>query len=85
MPPSGPERRAALRLSAIATTIYEQTSARYFEQRRPDGCAQAELLERYRLQIARPAQGFECGFHIAHQHPSTWSFDHIIRPFAEKW
>jgi NAD(P)-dependent dehydrogenase (short-subunit alcohol dehydrogenase family) len=24
-------------------------------------------------------------FHIAHQHPSTWSFDHIIRPFAEKW
>lgn len=23
--------------------------------------------------------------HIAHQHPSTWSFDHIIRPFAEKW
>jgi NAD(P)-dependent dehydrogenase (short-subunit alcohol dehydrogenase family) len=24
-------------------------------------------------------------FHIAHQHPSTWSFDHIIRPFAERW
>jgi len=24
-------------------------------------------------------------FHIAHQHPSTWSFDHIVRPFAEKW
>jgi short-subunit dehydrogenase len=24
-------------------------------------------------------------FHIAHQHPSTWSFDHIIRPYAEKW
>ena len=24
-------------------------------------------------------------FHIAHQHPSAWSFDHIIRPFAEKW
>lgn len=24
-------------------------------------------------------------YHIAHQHPSTWSFDHIIRPFAEKW
>jgi NAD(P)-dependent dehydrogenase (short-subunit alcohol dehydrogenase family) len=24
-------------------------------------------------------------FHIAHQHHSTWSFDHIIRPFAEKW
>jgi NADP-dependent 3-hydroxy acid dehydrogenase YdfG len=24
-------------------------------------------------------------FHIAHQHPSTWSFDHVIRPFAEKW
>ena len=24
-------------------------------------------------------------FHIAHQHPSTWSFDHIIRPYAETW
>lgn len=24
-------------------------------------------------------------YHIAHQHPSTWSFDHVIRPFAENW
>lgn len=24
-------------------------------------------------------------FHIAHQHPSTWSFDHVIRPFTERW
>lgn len=24
-------------------------------------------------------------YHIAHQHKTTWSFDHIIRPFAEKW
>jgi NAD(P)-dependent dehydrogenase (short-subunit alcohol dehydrogenase family) len=24
-------------------------------------------------------------FHVAHQHPSTWSFDHIVRPFAERW
>jgi NAD(P)-dependent dehydrogenase (short-subunit alcohol dehydrogenase family) len=24
-------------------------------------------------------------YHIAPQHPSTWSFDHVIRPFAEKW
>lgn len=24
-------------------------------------------------------------FHIAHQHPSTWSFDHVIRPFTEQW
>ena len=24
-------------------------------------------------------------FHVAHQHPSTWSFDHVVRPFAEKW
>jgi len=24
-------------------------------------------------------------FHIAHQHPSTWTFDLIVRPFAEKW
>jgi NAD(P)-dependent dehydrogenase (short-subunit alcohol dehydrogenase family) len=24
-------------------------------------------------------------FHMAHQHPSTWAFDLVIRPFAEKW
>jgi NAD(P)-dependent dehydrogenase (short-subunit alcohol dehydrogenase family) len=24
-------------------------------------------------------------YHVAHQHPSTWSFDHVIRPFAENW
>ncbi len=24
-------------------------------------------------------------FHIAHQHHSTWTFDFVIRPFAEKW
>jgi NAD(P)-dependent dehydrogenase (short-subunit alcohol dehydrogenase family) len=24
-------------------------------------------------------------YHIAHQHPSTWSFDHVIRPFGENW
>lgn len=49
-PRSGPERRSALRLAAIATTIYEQSTARYFEERRPNGCAQADLVERYRLQ-----------------------------------
>jgi len=24
-------------------------------------------------------------YHIAHQHWSTWSFDHVIRPFTERW
>lgn len=24
-------------------------------------------------------------FHIAHQHRSTWSFDHVIRPYTEGW
>jgi len=24
-------------------------------------------------------------YHIAHQHHSTWTFDLVIRPFAEKW
>jgi NAD(P)-dependent dehydrogenase (short-subunit alcohol dehydrogenase family) len=24
-------------------------------------------------------------YHVAHQHPSTWSFDHVVRPFAENW
>jgi glutathione S-transferase len=50
VPRSGPERRIALRLAVIATTIYEQSTARYFEERRPRGCAQPDLLERYRLQ-----------------------------------
>jgi glutathione S-transferase len=50
-PRSGPARRATLRLSAIATTICEQVTARYAERQRPPGCASPELLERYRLQI----------------------------------
>ena len=24
-------------------------------------------------------------FHMAHQHPTAWSFETVIRPFAEKW
>src|SRR5262245_2317413 len=52
----GNPRRAALRLSAIATTACEQITARYFELQRPTGCAQDGLLERYRLQIVG---GFE--------------------------
>jgi len=35
--------------------------------------------------FAHPDAIAEEVFHITHQHPSTWSFDHIIRPFAEKW
>ena len=35
--------------------------------------------------FAQPAAIADEVFHIAHQHPSTWSFDHVIRPFAEKW
>ena len=50
IPPSGARRRAVLRAAAIAVTIYEQSSARYFEERRPNGHALPELIERYRLQ-----------------------------------
>jgi glutathione S-transferase len=50
VPRSGASRRAVLRLSAIATTIYEQSTARYFEEQRPAGGALPELLERYRFQ-----------------------------------
>lgn len=35
--------------------------------------------------FAQPAAIADEVFHVAHQHPSTWSFDHVIRPFAEKW
>jgi glutathione S-transferase len=50
VPREGADRRVALRLSAIAATIYEQSSARYFEERRPNCDALPELLARYRLQ-----------------------------------
>jgi glutathione S-transferase len=51
IPASGAARRAALRLSAIATTICEQVTARHFEQQRRPGSAQPELLERYSQQV----------------------------------
>ena len=50
IPPSGRTRRAVLRASAIATTIYEQSTARYFEERRPGDSVLPELIERYRQQ-----------------------------------
>jgi len=50
VPGAGAGRRIVLRLSAIAVAICEQSSARYFEERRANGCCQPDLLERYRLQ-----------------------------------
>jgi len=50
VPPSGVARRSVLRLSAIAATILEQTTA-YSSERQRASCAQAMLLERYHLQI----------------------------------
>ncbi len=35
--------------------------------------------------FAKPGAIADEVFHIAHQDRSTWSFDHIIRPYAEKW
>jgi NAD(P)-dependent dehydrogenase (short-subunit alcohol dehydrogenase family) len=35
--------------------------------------------------FAHPDAIAEEVYHIAHQHPSAWSFDHVIRPFAENW
>jgi len=51
IPASGAARRAALRLSAIATTVCEQITARYLERQRQHGSPQPELLERYDKQI----------------------------------
>ncbi len=51
IPASGAARRAALRLSAISTTVCEQITALYLEQQRHPGSAQSELLERYSQQI----------------------------------
>ena len=50
IPAPGGARRLALRLAAIATTIYEQSTARHFEGQRGNGCADAGLLARYRRQ-----------------------------------
>lgn len=49
-PKSGPERRKALRLSAIAATIYEKCTARSSEERRPNGSGLPELIQRFRVQ-----------------------------------
>jgi NAD(P)-dependent dehydrogenase (short-subunit alcohol dehydrogenase family) len=35
--------------------------------------------------FAQPDSIAEEVFHLAHQHLSTWTFDLIVRPFAEKW
>jgi len=35
--------------------------------------------------FAKPAAIAEEVFHLAHQHRSTWTFDLVIRPFAERW
>jgi len=35
--------------------------------------------------FAKPAAIADEVFHIAHQDRSTWAFDLVIRPFAEKW
>lgn len=35
--------------------------------------------------FAKPAAIAEEVFHLAHQDRSTWTFDLVVRPFAEKW
>ncbi|MBX9813114.1 MAG: SDR family NAD(P)-dependent oxidoreductase [Sphingomonas sp.] len=39
----------------------------------------------YEDHFAQPDAIADEVFHIAHQHPSVWSFDHVIRPFTERW
>ena len=59
IPPAGSARRAVLRASAIATTIYEQSSARYFEERRPGGNTVPALIDRYRQQTVGGLRALE--------------------------
>ncbi|EIP86420.1 glutathione S-transferase family protein [Burkholderia humptydooensis MSMB43] len=49
-PRFGAPRQAMLQLAAIATTIYEKTTARYAEEHRADNGTQADLIDRYRTQ-----------------------------------
>jgi glutathione S-transferase len=51
IPRSGPDRRAVLRLAAIATAIYEHSTARYFEELHPSWVGQLDLIERYRTHV----------------------------------
>jgi len=50
-PPSGPDRRAVLRLSAVAATVCEQCTACFFEEQRAESDIQADLVIRYKLAI----------------------------------
>lgn len=58
-PPAGAERRAILQLAAISTTLYEQTTARYFEDQCAPDCIQPNLIERYRLQTIGGLQALD--------------------------
>lgn len=58
-PTAGANRRSMLQLAAISTTIYEQTTARYFEDRRTQDCIQPNLIERYRLQTIGGLQALD--------------------------
>ncbi|MBW4519100.1 MAG: glutathione S-transferase N-terminal domain-containing protein [Scytolyngbya sp. HA4215-MV1] len=58
-PPAGVDRRAILQLTAIATTLYEQTTARHFEEQRTPDCIQLQLIERYRLQTIGGLQALD--------------------------
>ena len=35
--------------------------------------------------FSKPGAIAEQIFHLAHQDRSTWAFDLVVRPFAEKW
>lgn len=59
VPQAGAERRTMLKLAAISTTIYEQTTARYFEDQRSSDCIQPNLIERYRLQTVGGLQALD--------------------------
>jgi glutathione S-transferase len=50
VPPSGSARRAILGAAAIATAVYEKTTAGYAEEHRPGGAGRPDLIDRYRMQ-----------------------------------
>lgn len=48
IPNAGPERRTILRLAAIAATIYERSTTRYFEENRPDNTSSPKIIDHSR-------------------------------------
>ena len=61
LPPGGPERRDVLRLSAIATAIYERSTICFIEALRPPELRRQEVIDAQQLSIIGGLQALDLG------------------------